>query len=96
VNGTFFGFKHRTDARCVNAAIGKRFCVTTSLGRLQIKTPPVTEVAGGVFEPIFPVDFSFLRYLLAGPTRILSTRSAAVRLFPAQWSNAGTKPYQRF
>jgi hypothetical protein len=23
-----------------------------------IKTPPATEVADGVFEPIFPVDFS--------------------------------------
>jgi hypothetical protein len=41
----------------------------------KFKTPPATEVADGAFELIFPVDFSFLLYLLGGPTRIFSTRS---------------------
>jgi hypothetical protein len=42
----------------------------------KFKTPPATEVADGAFEPIFPVDFSFLLYLLTASTRIASTRSA--------------------
>jgi hypothetical protein len=63
----------------------------------KVKTPPVTEVADGAFEPIFPVDFSFLLYLLAGSTPAVSTRSFACDLSRSRWWNTGgTKTRLRF
>src|SRR5215203_4528707 len=41
----------------------------------QIKTPPAIAITDGAFELIFPVDFSFLSYLLAPSTLEVQPRS---------------------